>query len=419
MKILYLCTDFGIPVLGRKGASVHVRELIAAFGRAGHSVVLVAPKLNRIPWEEPAKLEGILLHIMPTQSSDDMLFSFKEFNEILGVENVLPGQIRRILYNHELTRRFRHRFKKNPPDLIYERASLYSISGVLLAQELNLPLIIELNAPLAVEQSIYRGAGFSELAAQAERWTLSRADAVLAVSAQLRDYAVSLGVESDRVHIIPNGVNATLFHPGRPAPDVRASWGLGAGPIVGFVGGLRPWHGVQVLPTLLDHLTKQYQNLQMVIAGEGPLRRELERNIKELKLTQHVVFTGSLPHEKVAGLIRQFDVALAPYPPLDHAFYFSPLKIFEYMACGIPVVAADIGQIGEVIKNGETGLLYPPGELDALIAACKRLLADTDLRQKLGQAAAEEVRNKYTWDHNASRVTKLAHSLIKALEANR
>jgi glycosyltransferase involved in cell wall biosynthesis len=188
---------------------------------------------------------------------------------------------------------------------------------------------------------------------------------------------------------------------------------------VGFVGGLRPWHGVQVLPTLLDHLTKQYQNLQMVIAGEGPLRGELERNIKELKLTQHVVFTGSLPHEKVAGLIRQFDVALAPYPPLDHAFYFSPLKIFEYMACGIPVVAADIGQIGEVIKNGETGLLYPPGELDALIAACKRLLADTDLRQKLGQAAAEEVRNKYTWDHNASRVTKLAHSLIKALEANR
>ncbi|MGR3311006.1 MAG: glycosyltransferase, partial [Candidatus Brocadiales bacterium] len=313
MKILYLCTDFGIPVLGRKGASVHVRELIAAFGRAGHSVVLAAPTLNRIPWEEPSKLEGMLLHIMPTHSSDDMLFSFKEFNEILGVENVLPGQIHRILYNHELTRQLRHRFKKNPPDFIYERASLYSISGVLLAQELNLPLIIELNAPLAVEQSIYRGAGFGELAAQAERWTLSRADAVLAVSAQLRDYAVSLGVESNRIHVLPNGVNVSLFQPGRPDPDVREHWGLGAGPIVGFVGGLRPWHGVKVLPMLLDHLTKQYQDIKMIIVGEGPLRVELERDIKELKLTQNVVFTGSLPHEKVAGLTRQFDVALAPY----------------------------------------------------------------------------------------------------------
>lgn len=418
MKILYLCSDFGVPVLGSKGASVHVRELVAAFGRMGHSVLLAAPKLKR-PWEEPERLDGMLLSLPSTSDSNATVLSLEEFNEMLGVENVLPGHIRRILYNQDLTRQLKPRFKKHPPDFIYERASLYSTAGVSLARELNLPLIIELNAPLAMEQSIYRGAGFGELAAQAERWTLSRADAVLAVSAQLRDYAVSLGVESSRIHVFPNGVNASLFQPGRPDPDVRERWGLGTGPIVGFVGGLRPWHGVQVLPTLLDHLTKQYQNLQMVIVGEGPLRGELERDIKERKLTQNVVFTGSLPHEKVAGLIRQFDVALAPYPPLDHIFYFSPLKLFEYMACGIPVVAADIGQVGEVMKNGETGLLYPPGELDALTAACDRLLADTDLRQKLGQAAAEEIRNKYTWDHNAARITKLTRSLIETREANR
>src|SRR5207253_6102752 len=114
------------------------------------------------------------------------------------------------------------------------------------------------------------------------------------------------------------------------------------------------------------------------------------------------VFTGSVPHEDVAELIRLFDVALAPYPTLDHAFYFSPLKLFEYMACGVPVVAAEIGQIAEVVRDGETGLLYPPGDADAFVAACDRLLADPPLRRRVGEAAAEEVATRDTWGPNAA-----------------
>ncbi len=114
----------------------------------------------------------------------------------------------------------------------------------------------------------------------------------------------------------------------------------------------------------------------------------------------------------MAALIRHFDVALAPYPRPDHDFYFSPLKLFEYMACGVPVVAASLGQIEEVVRDGETGLLYPPDELEALTTACDQLLSDPDLRRRLGSAAAKEVHGRYTWDHNAERVVKLARSLI-------
>jgi len=124
------------------------------------------------------------------------------------------------------------------------------------------------------------------------------------------------------------------------------------------------------------------------------------------------VFTGSLPHEEVAKLIPQFDVALAPYSKPEHAFYFSPLKLFEYMACGIAVAVAGLGQIAEVVQDGETGLLYPPGELDGLTVACDRLLADPALRQRLGQAAAKEIHGLYTWDQNAARVVELARALI-------
>ena len=414
MKILYLCSDLGVPVLGRKGASVHLRSLVTAFVRAGHSVVLAAPLLNKSPWEGPAKLDVSLLHLPPSADTVNAVLALKAFNETLGVTNSLPGEFRRILYNQEIVTPIKRRFEHDPPDFIYERASLYSTAGVALAHELNVLLVVELNAPLAVEQSAYRATGLGELAAQAERWALLQADAVLTVSAPLRDYVVSLGVELGRVQVVPNGVDATLFHPAPPEPSIRARWGLGNGPVLGFVGGLRRWHGVEALPTLLERLVQRYRGLRLVIVGDGPLRGELEHTLKERGLTRSVVFTGSLPHEEVADLIRQFDVALAPYSKPEHAFYFSPLKLFEYMACGVPVVAAALGQIAEIVRDGETGLLYPPDELDALTAACDRLLADPALRQRLGQAAAKEVHGLYTWDRNAARVVELTRALIRA-----
>lgn len=417
MKILYLCSDLGIPVLGRKGASVHVRGLLTAFLRAGHNVILAAPRLNKSPWERPAVLETPLMHVASDAETEAVFLRLKAFNAMLGIENSLPGELRRIFYNQDMFQQLKRRFENEPPDFIYERASLYATAGVSLASELNVPLLLELNAPLSLEQSAYRAAGLNELAAQAERWTLLRADRVLAVSTALRDYVVSQGAAPERVEVIPNGVDSLLFKPDSPNPTVKARWGLEDGPLLGFVGGLRPWHDVMVLPELLGRLVARYPTLRLVIAGDGPLRGELERSLRERGLRERVVFTGLLAHEEIAALIPQFDVALAPYSQLAHVFYYSPLKIFEYLACGAAVVAAGVGQIVEIVRDGQTGLLYPPGDLDALTAACDRLLADPVLRRRLGESGAKDILGKYTWDHNAVRVTDLAHSLIAARKA--
>jgi glycosyltransferase involved in cell wall biosynthesis len=419
VKILYICPDLGIPVLGRKGASVHVRELVAAFGRAGHSVVVATPQLNKSPWEEPAEIEASLMHMPPGPEAVAAVLALKTFNETLGLENSLPGELRRILHDQEWGMRLKRRFENHRPDFIYERASLYATTGAFLARELERPLILELNSPLAVEQTTYRATGLGGLAAQAERWTLARADAVLAVSDLLRVYAISLGADPDRVHVVPNGVDTERFHPGESDPEMGKRWGLGDGPVLGFVGGLRPWHGVKVLPAVLERLAPNHPGLKLAIVGDGPLRGDLERDVRERGLADNTVFTGSLPHEEIAPLIRRFDVALAPYPRPDHDFYFSPLKLFEYMACGVPVVAAGLGQIEEVVRDGETGLLYPPDELNALVEACEHLLSDPDLGLRIGSAAAKEIRNHYTWDHNAERASILARSLISARDAKR
>ena len=411
MKILYLSPDVGIPVLGRKGAAAHVRGLVAAFSRAGHKVVLAAPRLNKSPWSKPAKL-AVKFHLPTSDDVETVLYSLKAFNELLGIENSLPSAVRRILYNQDLLTQLKRRFEEDPPDFIYERASLYATAGVSLARELNVPLLLEVNAALALEQSLYRATGLEDLATQAERWTLSQADAVLTVSALLRDHVVSLGVDPFRISVVPNGVDPAWFRPRPLDPTDRARWCLGDGPILGFVGGIRPWHGVRILPLLLERLVARYRDLRLVIVGDGSLRGELERELQDRNLIHNYVFTSSLPQDEVATLIPHFDVALAPYPRLDHTFYFSPLKLFEYMACGVAVVAAGVGQIEQVVQHGDTGLLYPPDDIDALVSACDRLLANPALRQRLGQAAAQEIRERYTWDHNAARVIELARSLI-------
>jgi glycosyltransferase involved in cell wall biosynthesis len=414
MKILYLCGDAGIPVLGRKGASIHIREMISAFARAGHKVVLAAQVLNKSVWETSTPAEASVVHVRSNANTSAAIAAFKDFTDTIGTQSSLPGELRRILFNHDLHADLKKRFEADAPDFIYERGSLYGTAGVSLACHFNVPLLWELNAPLAIEQSTYRSNGFGSLAANTEQWTATRADAVLTVSEQLRKHVLRLGADSRRVHVTPNAIDPTAFLPAPRDPAVAARWGLGDGPVIGFVGGLRPWHGLERLPGLLARLVRIHKNLKLIVAGDGPLRADLERAFKTRGLREHAVFTGSLPHRDIPALIRNFTIALAPYPKLEHDFYFSPLKVYEYMGCGVPVVASKCGQLARLIRHGKTGLLCDAGNQAALAAACDRLLKDERLRSSIGRASAKLIHTHYTWDHNAKRAIALAETLIRA-----
>ena len=116
MKILYLCSDAGIPVLGRKGASIHVREMVGAFACAGHQVVLAAPVLNKSPWEKPAEVEANILHIRLATGAQTASQHVRNFTQQLGLDSSLPGELRRILHNQELEAELTARLDKDPPD---------------------------------------------------------------------------------------------------------------------------------------------------------------------------------------------------------------------------------------------------------------------------------------------------------------
>jgi glycosyltransferase involved in cell wall biosynthesis len=158
-------------------------------------------------------------------------------------------------------------------------------------------------------------------------------------------------------------------------------------------------------------LLRRSDDYHLLIVGDGVLRSWLESQVQALGLEKAVTLTGPVPHDRVPGLIRRMDVALAPYPLLEN-FYFSPLKLFEYIAVGRPVVASRIGQIQEVVQDGETGLLVPPGDPQALVDQIERLRRDQNLREGLGRAAALQARN-YTWERNARQVAAIGERLLR------
>ena len=413
MNVLYVSSDLGIPVLGHRGGSIHVRELVHAFRRAGHRVTVASPARTKSPWDEPARLDASLVHVEASAVTDAATRRVLTFASSVDAPRAVADDLRRILYNADLAEALEHRFRDHPPDFVYERCAMYGLAGVRVSEALGVPLVLELNAPLVLEDRRYRrGQALGELAAATERKALTRADAIVVVSAALRDYVRSLGVAAERVTVVPNGVDGAAFRPAPRAAALRARFDLDGEPVIGFVGGYQPWHGVEALPALLERLLPKHPRLRLLVVGDGRGRAEFERRVTERGLAAHVRVTGAVAHDDVPALIREFDVAVAPYPPVDHDFYFSPLKLFEYMGCGAPIVAPRLGQIAEVIRDGETGLLYAPSRADELAAACDRLLTDRELATRLGTAAAAEVRERYTWDRNAAAIARIAEDAI-------
>lgn len=150
-----------------------------------------------------------------------------------------------------------------------------------------------------------------------------------------------------------------------------------------------------------------HEEAKLLIVGDGPERENLEAELAAHGLDSHTQFTGAVNPDAVPKLLARMDVAVAPYPAQSD-FYFSPLKVYEYMAAGLPVVASRIGQLADLIDTGVNGILCPPGDAIALAEALETLWRSPTLRQRLGEAARQKVMDNHTWDAIAQQILNLA-----------
>jgi glycosyltransferase involved in cell wall biosynthesis len=385
MKAAYVCTDPGVPAFGRKGASVHMREVLRAMVRAGVEVTLVTRRIDAPPPPELAQVHVINLGIPRGADRERALLeSAPEVRDALDA----CGRL----------------------DVIYERHALWSAAAMEYARDNNITGLLEVNAPLVQEQAAYREITHSALALDAVRRSFRSASAVIAVSDEVGHYISDTEPACAGVHVIPNGVDTDRFNPTVPAafppPTLETT-------TVGFVGTLKPWHGVDTLIRAI-HAACTDGSRRLLIVGDGPERQALEQLARSLGV--NAVFTGAVDPTTIPALLTSMDICVAPYPDLN-GFYFSPLKLYEYMAAGRAIVAANIGQVAKVIQHEAEGLLYPAGDVSALAASLRRLHDCRDLRQRLGIAARQSAVQHHTWDRVVSHILSLAEKPVRARHA--
>jgi glycosyltransferase involved in cell wall biosynthesis len=367
-------------IVAADGMRVHVNAIVAALRAGGHEVQIVGPEASNLP-------------------GNDLT------TRIAGLRKRMPawlGELLEVAYNIPAYRRLSTAIRVQKPDVVYERYNLFLLAGVLAKRRWRVPLIMEVNAPLAAERMEYGGLSLKRLARLVEGMAWRRADAVLPVSQALAEHVRRSGVASDRIHVVANAVpRRTVMRPGTCAAE--ADNGLVT---FGFVGFARPWHGLE---RVLDVLAKYADSpMRLLVVGDGPVLARLRSRARELGIASKLTFTGAIEHTEIPSRLAEVSIALQP----DVTPYASPLKLFEYMAAGCAIIAPDRANIREILEHERTALLFDPGAPEGLARAVDRLATDSSLRRRLGRAAAARVVERdLTWEGNANRILDIARDL--------
>jgi glycosyltransferase involved in cell wall biosynthesis len=378
MKILY-----HHRTASKDGQAVHIEELITALHELGHEVRVVAPR----------------------QPSDEGMGA--EVGWVQRLRAMLPKAVYELLelaYSLLAYRRLARAAHEFQPDFIYERYNLFLLAGLMLKRRTGLPLLLEVNAPLAQERARFGGLGLPWLARWAEGVVWRGADAVLPVTRVLAQDVVARGVPNERVVIIPNGINEAHFRLAPTPAQAKAALGWTGALVLGFTGFIRDWHGVDRVVRWMASSAAP-ANARLLIVGDGPARAGLEALAAQLSLGERVRFTGVIERERVPEHVAAFDIALQPAV----VPYASPLKLFEYLALGKAIVAPRQPNIEEVLTDGENALLFDANDTQSLERALSRLCSDTAVRDRISTGAQATIaRLGLTWSTNARRVTDLA-----------
>jgi glycosyltransferase involved in cell wall biosynthesis len=372
-------------IRSKDGQAVHLEELIGSLRGLGHEVLLVGPEaFERASFGHDPKFLSAMKKLIPK-------FVYE------GLE---------IGYNALAYLRLRRACASFRPDVIYERYNLYSLAGVWCRKSERVPLLLEVNAPIARERGSFGGLGLPRLAKTLERWVWQNADSVLPVSHVLADEIRAAGAEKAKITVIPNGVQLQEFS---PAGDdaVRRQFNLQDKIVLGFAGFVRDWHGLDSVADLLAR-PEVPANLRFLVVGDGPALDLLKKRLEALNISDRVVFAGLVDRELLPHYIAAFDIALLP----RCVEYCSPLKLFEYMAAGKAIVAPAQDNVREILEDQISGLLFKAEDREDMTAAILRLANDPELRDCLGRAAQQLIASQgYTWTRNAERVSAIAASL--------
>lgn len=362
--------------LSGDGQAVHIAAMVKAFRDMGHKVLVVGPTNAGAAGDDRGSWMTRLRSLLPRWL----------------------GEVAEMLYSWRAGRRLDTLIRQFQPDMIYERYALFMRAGVDRAAQYDLPLFLEVNSPAATERRNHGGLSFKAAALTSETTIWQRATHTLPVSDVLRSQLLDRGVAPECSTTIHNAIDPSCL---LPLPKRSKNGAI----TLAFAGFVRTWHRLDRVVDLLA--APQFKDVTLKLIGDGPATMSLKAQASKLGVTDRLVMTGGLPQAAVQDELMTADIGLLP----AITAYASPLKLFDYMAAGLAIIASDAPNIREILTHNKDALLVNSSQA-ALRDALATLVRDAHRRTSLGIAARAELeRRPYFWSANAERITDLYDAL--------
>ena len=374
LKIYYICA---VDLSNFDAQRTHILEVISEMQTLGNDVMLLLPRFQ-------STIENFPFNICP-------------INVLLK-----SSKLKFVEYEIRLFFVLLWRCLRNRPDVLFTRKGFLTIAPGIIGKILRIKTVLEVNGIVADE--VKSAFGLPDVAVaifeKIERWNCRISDKIIAVTDGLKSMISGrFSVDKSRIIVISNGVNIHRFH-----PNGRLT---GTGIRLGFVGNLVNWAGVEILVRSLPLIRQHFQNVELLIVGDGQERRDLENLVQSQNVQSQVTFAGKVAPQEVPDFINQCDICYVPaIAGRNSKIGGSSLKLYEYLACGKPVIVSDIPGL-DMVRTHQLGRVVPPGDVAVLASATIDLLRNPDELRTIATRARAIAEEQFTWTQTTKKILEV------------
>lgn len=393
-----VCVSFA-AIDEAQGPAIHVTEIAEGLARIGHKLTLLTPTYR----------------IKRTLSNVNVV-KYGNANGRCALTN-----------NIKLLKSLYMIYYRSPYAVIYFRDCVSCVAVPIISKLTGVPYVLEVNNIPQIQRSVEAedfptnaGNRLAVLNGKLRKWIGDLIFHGLCKSAarilpltygcerMLRD---DFGISRDKIHVVPDGVNLKLFFP-RDKRCVREKLGIEQDcPILGYVGSVHSYKGVEVAIRAFGGILAAVHDARLVVVGSGPLLSRYKQLARELGFEDSKVrFVNEVSIEESAEWMSSLDIGLALSKPTPTGW--SPIKVFSYMACGVPVIATRTSGL-EIVEETKAGILVDPDDTDEVTQACIGLLRDPDRRRKMGENGRINSVERSSWEKVCSKVSRLCEEVVK------
>ncbi|MBN1762685.1 MAG: glycosyltransferase [Methanomicrobia archaeon] len=384
-NIAYFAFDQFIP--SEHAGFVHTHSIVKALKEIGNDVTLYGIPTGRdlynvLKWSD--SYEGIRLNYVR------FIVSFKLKYKLFYPLNFMS-------YHQTLVA-----LRTQKPDLIHERFHLPNPHSIKISNTLKIPKILEVNS-LYIDEEVYTGRA-KKIASNQRDILLEQCEVIVTQTETLKKM---IGTITDKpVFVVPNGVDTEKFRPDVYCDDLENELSIRDEVIITFVGSFRRWHGVDQIPEIAKRFERE--NVKFLLIGSG----ELFDGVKRAK-TDNMILLGARNHSEISQYLAMSDILIAPFDERyfpDSEFWWNPVKLFEYMSSGKPVVSYDYKEVKKIVQDA--GLLAEVGNIKDFMEKIEFLVENKGIRLDLGNKGREIAVKGYDWRSRAKEIEKVYNKVL-------